>query len=255
MAIGDRIPLLDMTGDIKDSIRTSDHSGWVLLNGRLKTTLSPAQQAVATELGIGSNLYDARDKLLMGASDTKAIGSTGGDNTIARKNLPNEGLDFSGTSAANNRGHTHKVDPPSTTSGNQSAGHTHTIPELSGSTTRESATSGSSQVPIASFGWTADWGSDQGGSGRTFPYVSGSRTVSSSTLTHSHNVTTTADTTGGISANHTHTVDIAEFDSKSESQNHTHTYSGTTQSMNGGVTQEDHIPEYLAVNKFIYLGL
>lgn len=45
-------------GDIKTGIQTTDHNGWVKLDGRLTSTLTLTQQAQATTLGIGTNLAD-----------------------------------------------------------------------------------------------------------------------------------------------------------------------------------------------------
>lgn len=243
-----------VVGDVKQGYQKEDHGGWYKLDGRAVGSLPDKAIQSAFALGIPGLLPNMDDKTVYGSFSDTIVGQVSGGNLINRASLPNVGLSFSGTSSANNRGHTHQVDPPATASGHESSGHTHSIPALSGSTTSEPAVSGSSQVPLASFEWTADWGGDQGGSGRTYPYVSGSRTVSSSTLTHSHNVTTVANTTGERSVTHTHTTDIPEFTSKSESQNHTHAYSGTTTSMNGGVTQLPFMPAHLKLNYFVYLG-
>jgi hypothetical protein len=46
-------------GDIKSGIQLNDHSGWVLLDGRLINSLSANQQAVATSVGLSGNLPNA----------------------------------------------------------------------------------------------------------------------------------------------------------------------------------------------------
>ena len=78
-------------GDVKTSYQTADHAGWVLLNGREKTTLSPAQQARATALGIGANLPSDDGRVLAGTLTGQTLGPTTGAGaiTIAQNNLPN----------------------------------------------------------------------------------------------------------------------------------------------------------------------
>ncbi|MDZ4148303.1 MAG: hypothetical protein U1C58_08475 [Flavobacteriaceae bacterium] len=76
-------------GDVKSGIQTADHNGWVLLDGRLLTSLTPAQQTRATSLGLTGNLPDARDKYL---SYSPTEGSTFGSNSVAlsKANLPTD---------------------------------------------------------------------------------------------------------------------------------------------------------------------
>lgn len=78
-------------GDVKTSYQTADHAGWVLLDGRDKTTLSPAQQARATALGIGANLPADDGRMLAGTSTGQTVGQTtsAGTTLIAQNNLPN----------------------------------------------------------------------------------------------------------------------------------------------------------------------
>ncbi|RYY25990.1 MAG: hypothetical protein EOO04_11085 [Chitinophagaceae bacterium] len=79
-------------GDIKHSYQSANHNGWYLLTGQLKSTLPAGAQAVATALGIGSNLPDTRDRILKHrASIGESAGSFSGSNTIAliQSNLPN----------------------------------------------------------------------------------------------------------------------------------------------------------------------
>jgi hypothetical protein len=45
-------------GDIKTGIQTTDHNGWVKLDGRAKISLTSTQQIQATSLGIGTNLLE-----------------------------------------------------------------------------------------------------------------------------------------------------------------------------------------------------
>jgi hypothetical protein len=85
-------------GDIKTGIQTTDHDGWVKLDGRLKSDLTATQQAQATTLGIGTNLPDATDSVLM--QNGSALGSVSGSNlkTIVQSNLPN--ITLTGTAAS-----------------------------------------------------------------------------------------------------------------------------------------------------------
>ena len=106
-------------GDIKDSLQTADHSGWVLMNGRAKSSLTATQQAAATALGIGGSLPDARNRFRIGAGGAHNRFDTGGNSFISRANLPN--VNITGTTNNNNTGHTHTVDPPSTTTSNGTA--------------------------------------------------------------------------------------------------------------------------------------
>ena len=81
-------------GDIKSGIQTTDHSGWVLLDGRTIASLTTPQQTQAANLGLSGNLPDARGKYL---SYSPLEGSSFGNNTInlSKANLPTD--NFSGT--------------------------------------------------------------------------------------------------------------------------------------------------------------
>ena len=76
-------------GDVKTGFQATDHSGWIKLNGRLKSSLSSTQQTQSTALGIGTNLPDASNAFLVQNGTT--IGSVSGSNsiTIAQNQLPN----------------------------------------------------------------------------------------------------------------------------------------------------------------------
>lgn len=81
--VSDNIP-----GDIKSGIQSTDHKGWIKLDGRLKSTLTPSQQAQASALGIGANLPNATNAYL--SQNGASLGSVSGTNTrsIARNQLP-----------------------------------------------------------------------------------------------------------------------------------------------------------------------
>jgi microcystin-dependent protein len=124
-------------GDIKAGRQPADHVGWILCNGRLKSTLTTTQQAVATALGIGANIDDARGKALFAAgANGIVLGATGGaaTATVAQANLPNVSL------IGGNHGHS-ITDP----------GHSHSQTEKY----RVGALPNSGQP---------NWGSDPGGS-------------------------------------------------------------------------------------------
>ncbi len=116
-------------GDAKSCFKTGDHTGWIILDGRLKSTLTATQQTQATTLGFGANIPDARDRSLIGASATKLLNSTGGAATaiIAQVNLPNINLTATSVSAGTPVGtisHTSGADGAHTTPLNVYAGTT-----------------------------------------------------------------------------------------------------------------------------------
>ena len=76
-------------GDIKTGIQSGDHSGWVKLDGRSKSGLSATQQAQATALGIGANLPDATNAVLMQSSGTLGDVTGSMSKTLAQNQLPN----------------------------------------------------------------------------------------------------------------------------------------------------------------------
>jgi hypothetical protein len=88
-------------GQIIQADQTTDYGNWILLDGRLKSALTTAQQAVATALGYGVNIPDMRGRLPIGANATYPYQTTGGSNTIAQNNLPNVALSISGSTSGN----------------------------------------------------------------------------------------------------------------------------------------------------------
>lgn len=76
-------------GDVKTGIQTGDHYGWVKLDGRLKSTLTASQQTQATVLGIGANLPDATNAVLMQSSGTLGTVTGSMSTTLAPNQLPN----------------------------------------------------------------------------------------------------------------------------------------------------------------------
>ena len=110
-------------GDIKSGIQTTDHNGWVKLDGRLISTLSATQRTVLSSLGISTNLPNASDSYLVQKSGT--LGSVSGSNstTITQANLPN--VTFTGT-ALDAGSHAHNTDPAGFYS-YEAGNHTHGI--------------------------------------------------------------------------------------------------------------------------------
>ena len=91
-------------GDVKTGFQTSDHNGWIKLDGRLKSSLSSSQQSQATSLGFGTNLPDASNAFLVqnGGTPGSVLGSN--TKTITQANLPNVSLTGNTSTDA---GHTH----------------------------------------------------------------------------------------------------------------------------------------------------
>ena len=78
-------------GDIKNSLETSDHKGWFLLDGRNKSTLPVIAQNNATAIGIGLQLPDCGDRFIKTTNGSEGMQLMGGSNTItlSQANLPN----------------------------------------------------------------------------------------------------------------------------------------------------------------------
>ena len=117
-------------GDVKTGIQTGDHNGWVKLDGRLKSTLTASQQTQATVLGIGANLPDATNAVLMQSSGTLGTVTGSMSATIAQNQLPNIAPTITVNSTvstmqnAGNHDHSVRVVPSSTggyANGNPSA--------------------------------------------------------------------------------------------------------------------------------------
>lgn len=91
-------------GQVIYALKSSDFNGWVILDGRAKSTLTPSQQTQATLLGIGVNIPNATNAVLMQSSNL--IGTTTGNNMkiIQQNQLPN--ITLSGTTSSSGA-HTH----------------------------------------------------------------------------------------------------------------------------------------------------
>lgn len=141
-------------GDVKYSFQTTDHEGWVLMDGRAKTTLTATQQAAATALGFGESLPDLADKTIVGTSGSKPLGGTGGNASIsiAQNQLPDVTL-----TTSTNGAHTHTSGisttyslmtgginyqilsaTTNTTATSSSGSHNHTTSSINGGVTQQS---------------------------------------------------------------------------------------------------------------------
>jgi len=91
-------------GDIKSGFQGTDHSGWVRLDGRLVSTLSATQIAVAASLGFNTALPNATDAYPV--QKTGTLGTMVGSNTktISQANLPS--VNFSGSTTGGDHAHT-----------------------------------------------------------------------------------------------------------------------------------------------------
>lgn len=114
-------------GDIKTGIQAGDHSGWIKLDGRSKSSLSATQQTQATALGISTSLPDATDAVLVQSSGS--LGSVTGSmsRTLAQNQLPNitPTITVNNTTATmqNAGGHEHPISVVSSSIGGYAAGN------------------------------------------------------------------------------------------------------------------------------------
>jgi len=159
-----------LEGDLKNSFKTADHSGWFLLDGRAISSLPQAAQDAAKRLGFTNNLPDARDRFLKTKSAStnpaESLGDKGGTNTltIAQANLPN--ITFSGTisgTALSAGAHTHTVNTPLQMNDSDRGvnGSQWSVDNVVSSTTSSSGAhthnlSGSASVPSGGSGTTLD---------------------------------------------------------------------------------------------------
>lgn len=100
-------------GDIKQmAAAKSDHEGWVILDGRLITSLSSIQQTNAVALGFIGNLPNATDTYIKVSNgiNTGEIGY-GNTFTLSQAQLPN--VNFTGTSNSDGA-HTHTYNDTNT---------------------------------------------------------------------------------------------------------------------------------------------
>lgn len=187
-------------------------TGWLLCNG-------------------SSGTPDLRDKFVVGAGSTYAVGATGGSatTTLAEANLPSHthSLSATGTTGTESVGHTH-----SGTTGTESANHTHGVSGYTGGQTADhSHSSGSNGAP------------NGGGAGAAFTNGQGNfpgQTTTGTSNDHAHYFSATS---GGVSANHTHS-----FTTGTVSATHTHSVTVTgTSGATGSGTAFSNLPPYYAL--------
>lgn len=241
-------------------------AGWVFCNGSNSTP-------------------DLRDRFVVGAGTTYAVGATGGANTVTldATMIPSHTHTITATGSSDNASadHTHALTASGTTSGhsvdhthtgttgNNSVGHTHTF---SGTSSGQSVTHSHGVVDPGHSHSTTSWqgaaAPGQGGGGDAGQRLSGNVAVTSSTATtgisignasadHSHTYSGTTSgisanhthtvTTGGVSSDHTHTVTVTGTSgTMSATHNHTVSVSATAASTGGGLSHENR-PPYLAL--------
>lgn len=85
-------------GDVKSGLQTIDHSGWVRLDGRSFSDLTPSQQAAASDLGLSGNLPNAADAYLVQNGGSMGAISGANTTTLTQANLPN--VNFAGTAVS-----------------------------------------------------------------------------------------------------------------------------------------------------------
>lgn len=215
MAFLDETGLTYFWGKVKGWVNNSQHPvGSIYLS--TSQTFNP-QTAWG---GTWKKIADGR--CLIGASDAYPLGSTGGEAThkLTTAEMPSHNHSFSGsgTTGANNRGHTHSY-----TKATGVQGHTLTVNEMPN---HSHITNPLGYVQHISIG-------------------NGYNTAVTDGYGNRAEVSTTA--TGG-GASHSHGLSTASTDSGAESQNHTHSfsYSGTTGNSGSGNAHNNMQP-YLAV--------
>ncbi len=215
-------------GDVKSGIQASDHSGWVLLDGRPLTALSTNQQAVASSLGLTGSLPDASNTYL--SQNGGAMGAVSGANTttIAQANLPN--VNFSGSTATAG-GHNHGG-----VTGNGGS-HNHSGTTSTNGAHSHSSNANGANIGLARITGTGTPGSIDNSSNEINNFLTPSLVIYPSG-NHNHTLTTST------VSDHNHTI----------TGDGTHTHSVTVAS-GGSATPINIAPQTLSVNMFIYLGL
>ena len=233
-------------GDIKSGIQTTDHAGWVLLDGRSLTSLSINQQAIAASLGLSGNLPNATNAYLV--QNGGIMASVTGSNTVtlAQTNLPN--VNFTGTTSSAGD-HSHTIDPVATTT-TSNGDHSHITDPAAVNTSIDGAHVHSLNMVDKDDGNFSNV-AGQYPTGDSMKFNGADHFIDTETAgnhDHSVNIPATTSTTNGI---HTHTVDIANTTS---STNGTHNHLVSVSS-GGSATPINITPRSLTVNMFIYLGL
>jgi microcystin-dependent protein len=202
---------------------------------------------------------DLRDRFIVGAGSTYAIGATGGANTVTldTTQIPSHTHTGSGTTAVTDLAHTHSGTTASAdlshthavsgNTGNQSANHNH---GYSGTTANAGAHTHNLQYRNSGTGPFSD--AVPGSGGDIVGFAAGAiegvgdhaHTYSGSTgnvsADHNHAISLTS---GAMSANSTHTHTITTGGA-SISMSHSHTFSFTSNATGGGLSHENRPPYY-----------
>lgn len=90
-------------GDVKSGFQTTDHDGWILLNGRNINLLTASQQLRASQLGFSATIPNANSAYLV--QNGTGLGTLSNDNskTIVRANLPNVNITATTTTNGEHR--------------------------------------------------------------------------------------------------------------------------------------------------------
>jgi hypothetical protein len=223
-------------GRIKESFKTTDHSGWYLLNGRALSTLPANVRTVAASLGFSGNLPDATNRVLKTKSGSEALASIGGVNSlvITQANLPNLSLSGTFTGASVSAGaHTHSLSATSSSTSHahslssvvsSSTSHTHGLTMSSTNNTHThtfSATSTTNGAHTHTYWMPTRVASNQLGNLSGFYNMTAATTkATASAGAHTHTFSGTS-ASGGAAHTHTVTGSVA-----SAGGAHTHTVSG-----------------------------
>ncbi|WP_111709825.1 hypothetical protein [Lutibacter citreus] len=106
-------------GDTKQGFQSTDHNGWIKLNGRAISSLTSTQQTQATTLGFSSNLPDATNSFLVQNGTLLGTVSNSNNKMIVQANLPN--VTLTGTTNTNgNHNHGYSIDSSPWNSGGSS---------------------------------------------------------------------------------------------------------------------------------------
>lgn len=240
-------------GDVKSGIQSSDHEGWVVLDGRPLSSLSVTQQSAATAMGLSGNLPNANNAYLV--QNGSSLGSVSGSNTttLTQANLPN--VTFTGT-AANAGSHSHTTDPVAFSS-STTGSHAHTTDPAAVWTSVNGYHSHASNANggAGGFGLVK---SDGNSTASSADYTWGELNVWAEPIglsiygngDHQHQVDIPS-TTSSTEGNHNHLIDVPSTTS-SITPDHSHS---VTVSSGGSATPVNITPRSLTVNMFIYLGL
>jgi hypothetical protein len=227
-------------GDIKSSFAVNDHAGWVKMDGRLTSALTPTQAAIASSLGFTTNLPDATDAVMV--QNAAALGTVAGSWAISQANLPNISVASAGAhthTAASSGAHTHTAASGGahTHTTDSKGDHKHSIPMNNTS----DGTMGSNAYDVFMLGGDHRWGiySYMGTNDLGSGVMNGGANTMNNAGAHTH--------TAASAGAHTHSTDSQGA--------HTHTTDsqGAHQHTLGG-SGTPLAPKSVSVNQFVYLG-